>query len=81
MAQQSLIVTAEQDGQALEISGRRLSDSHEQIRAILRSRLGHAHADLLANGAGEAGAAGSVRWTTELSGAERRAVPCRHIGR
>lgn len=45
---QSLITTPAQGAQALQINGRSLVGAHAQITSILRSRLGHEHAALLA---------------------------------
>lgn len=71
MPQQLLIQTSGQDGHSLEINGRRVADNHEQIVAILRSRLGQNHADFLARPAWDA--AGTLSWTTHLAGTAQRA--------
>lgn len=68
---QKLLDTSAGIGQPLEAGGRPLSTTHEQITAILRSRLGQNHADLLA--LPKASPDGSIAWSTALSGPVVRA--------
>jgi Mg-chelatase subunit ChlD len=63
---QSLITTPAQGAQALQINGRSLLDAHAQIASILRSRLGHDHAALLAQP--QRLAAGDIAWSSPLEG-------------
>ncbi|KQP11863.1 VWA domain-containing protein [Pseudorhodoferax sp. Leaf267] len=62
---QRLLYTPRTAGFALEVHGRSLLASHEQIVNILRSRLGQAHGDLLASPKPDAE---GVAWSTALSG-------------
>ena len=62
---QRLLQTSRSAGFGLEVRGRSLLASHEQIVNILRSRLGQAHGDLLAVPKIEAD---GVAWSTALSG-------------
>lgn len=64
---QHLVQTSGSAGHPLEVSGRRLIASHEQIASIVQSRLGAAHADLLA--APQPAQAGNIDWSTRLDGA------------
>ena len=63
---QSLLRTAARTAIPLDVQGRQLLAAHEQITAILASRLGQAHGDLLARP--QADADGAVQWTTRLAG-------------
>lgn len=63
---QRIVQTAAQTAIPLEVNGRSLLNSHEPISAILRSRLGQAHGDLLATPKAEAD--GTVTWSTSLGG-------------
>ncbi|OUM00023.1 hypothetical protein [Variovorax sp. JS1663] len=63
---QNLTQTDEASGHPLAINGRQLVASHEQIVSILSSRLGQAHADLLA--VPKPGDGGTVVWSTRLPG-------------
>jgi hypothetical protein len=72
---QSLVQTPRDAGQPLDVNGRALTASHEQIVSILRSRLGQNHGDLLAVPKPQAD--GSTAWTTALPGA---AVPVDELG-
>ncbi|MBK8072491.1 MAG: hypothetical protein IPK34_11010 [Ramlibacter sp.] len=71
MAQQQLIRTEAGAGHALQVNGRAVTAAHEQVVAIIRSRLGQNHADYLARPAPEAD--GAVRWSTHLAGTVRAA--------
>ena len=59
-------LTQTHEGHPLQVNGRELGASHEQIASILRSRLGQTHADLLA--VPKSGAGGTVVWSTRLAG-------------
>jgi hypothetical protein len=72
---QSLVQTPRDAGQPLDVNGRALTASHEQIVSILRSRLGQNHGDLLAVPKPQAD--GSIAWTTALPGA---VVPVDELG-
>ena len=63
---QRLTQTPRQAGHPLDVNGRPLVASHEQIASILRSRLGAGHGDLLATPTIEAD--GAVAWSTRLAG-------------
>lgn len=71
MPQQLLLETTGQEGFALQINGRFVIASHEQLSAIIKSRLGQNHADFLALPGGQAQTAqpqGNTRWSTHLAG-------------
>lgn len=63
---QNLLQTAAQTAIPLDVQGRQLLAAHEQITTILKSRLGHAHGELLARGRTDE--SGAVQWSTNLKG-------------
>lgn len=71
MPQQQLLETTGQEGFALQVNGRSVVGSHEQLVAIIKSRLGQNHADFLATPAGQtlgSQTQASIRWSTRLAG-------------
>lgn len=64
---QSLIKTPRDTAQALDLNGRSLLASHDQIVNILKSRLGQNHGELLAQP--RIGVEGDIVWSTGLQGA------------
>jgi hypothetical protein len=63
---QRLTETSADQGQPLDIHGRRLIDAYEQLVGILRNRLGQNHAHFFAQPV--AGRSGSITWFTPLPG-------------
>ncbi|HYN58065.1 MAG TPA: VWA domain-containing protein, partial [Rubrivivax sp.] len=63
---QSLIKTPRNTAQALEVNGRSLVASHDQISNILKSRLGQNHGELLAQP--RIGVDGDIAWSSGLQG-------------
>lgn len=67
MALQVLIKTPKDAAVALDVAGRTLHTAHAQLEAILQSRLGRNHGDLLA--VPRVQADGSIQWCSALAGA------------